>query len=370
MASASYRICARCVMDTSDPDIAFDGKGICHHCHAFDAALARLPSSAESGQARLLAMAERIRADGVGKPYDCVIGLSGGVDSSMVAVMIVDLGLRPLAVHLDNGWNSETAIGNIERLVVALNIDLHTEVLDWPSFADLQRAFLLASVPDCEVPTDHAILATLTRTAHRLGVRHIVLGTNLRTESHLPPAWSQGHGDWRYIAAIHRRFGRQPLRGFPHRSALTILRDRWLLRFHAPLDAIAYNKAVAKASLQQRVGWRDYGSKHHESIYTRWYQGFYLPTKFGFDKRRCHLSSLICSGQISRSEALAILAEPPYDPSLQQEDTAYVAKKLGLSETEMLDILRAPPRQFADYPSYARTWWCRAWRGWRRWRIA
>ncbi|MCX8040108.1 MAG: N-acetyl sugar amidotransferase [Planctomycetota bacterium] len=362
-AAEERRTCTRCVMDTSDPEIVFDAAGVCHHCHAYDQRLAALPASAEAGQRRLQAMVERLRADARGRPYDCVIGLSGGVDSSFVALLLVrELGLRPLAVHLDNGWDTEIAVHNIERLVAALDLDLHTVVLDWPSFADLQRAFLLASVPDCEVPTDHAIIAALFATARRFRIRHVVLGTNLRTESHLPRAWSRGHGDWRYIASVHRRHGSMPLRDFPHQDLWRLAWNRWRLRVHEPLDWIAYRKAAAKQRLISEIGWGDYGGKHHESIYTRWYQGCYLPRKFGFDKRRAHCSSLICSGELTRAEALRQLAEPPYDPELQAADTRYVARKLGLSEAQMQEIWRAPPRRFADYPSYAGSWWYRCWR--------
>jgi N-acetyl sugar amidotransferase len=301
---------------------------------------------------------ERVRqisVDGKSAPYDCIIGVSGGVDSTYVAWQVKQLGLRPLAVHLDNGWDSEIAVSNIRMVLDKVKVDLHTEVLDWPEFKDLQRSFLLASTPDAEVPSDHAIFACLYHTATKFGVKHVITGINTRTETHMPPAWSHGHFDYGYISAVQRQYGTRPLKSFPHYSfiqyatAFGHTHSTWHI-----LNYLDYSKTRALAFLQQELGWRDYGGKHFESIYTRWYQGVYLPRKFGYDKRRSHLSSRICSGELTRAFALEELAKPSYDPVLQEQDHDYIAKKLGFSAAELAAIMAAPPRHFREFPSYER----------------
>jgi len=354
--AAGLRRCTRCVMDTTDPLIQFDEHGVCGYCRTYDRNLELHVHSGQEGQKRLAAIVEEVKRRGAGKRYDCVIGLSGGVDSSYTALTVKRLGLRPLAVHLDNGWDSETAVSNIHRIVEVLQIDLSTHVIDWEEFRDLQLAFLKASTPDSEIPTDHAIVALMYRTAWRIGVGHVITGYNYRTESHLSPAWSQGHYDWRYIRGIHRRFGRVPLRTFPRLSWWAYRKSLRSLVTVDVLDYVDYVKSDAKAKLERELGWRDYGGKHFESIYTRFYQGCMLPKKFGYDKRKTHLSSLVCAGQIGRDQALAQLAGEPYPPEAQREDRAYVIKKLGLTEEELEGILRLPKRSYWDYPSYGRVY--------------
>ena len=345
-------LCARCVMDTSDPAITFDAEGICNHCREQEAHV-RADSQRRGTEGGLEAILDQIKAQGAGKQYDCVIGVSGGVDSSYVCLVVKRMGLRPLAVHLDNGWDSEGAVHNIERLVRRLEIDLYTEVLDWEAFRDLQLAFLKASTPDCEIPTDHAIWATLRRMAHKTGVRFIISGANTRTETHLPTAWSQGHIDWGYIKSVHRQFGTVPLRTFPRLDLWSLRRYREQ-RVIPILNYLDYIKNDAIAELQREVGWEPYGGKHHESIYTRFYQGYILPRKFGYDKRRNHFSSLICSGQMSREAALEELGHPPYSPRLQDEDREYVVKKLGITPADFEQLMHAPKKTFWDYDSYAK----------------
>ena len=343
-------------MDTSDPDIRFDVSGVCHHCHDYDQQVSQKLLAGAARDRERERLVAQIKADGAGKPYDCIIGISGGVDSTYVAYLVKrQFNLRPLAVHLDNGWNSELAVNNIAEALKRLSIDLHTHVIDWEEFKDIQLALLRASTPDSEIPSDHAIFSLMRETAARLGVRHIVSGCNVRTETHLPPGWSRGHMDWKYIREVHRRFGRLPIKTFPH---LTHLRKRWLERrqvWSDVLDLVDYVKKDAKELLIRELGWRDYGGKHFESIYTRFYQGYILPVKFGFDKRRAHLSSLICSGEVSRAEALEELKREPYPADMQREDRAYAVKKFGLTDAEFERILRAPPKTFWDYPSYARS---------------
>ena len=349
-------ICRRCIMDRSDPAIVFDADGICNHCRRYERQVRDHVHTGDEGRRRLQELVDRIKQDGAAKPYDCIIGVSGGVDSTFVAWQVKELGLRPLAVHLDNGWDSEVATTNIHTVVQRVGIDLHTEVLDWEEFRDIQLAFLRASVPDAEIPSDHAIFACLYRTASKFGVRHVITGLNVRTETHLPPAWSHGHFDYGYIKSVHQQFGTRPIRSFPHYSFFEYVTG--FSHTHQTLnllDYVDYSKTEALALLQSRLGWRDYGGKHYESIYTRWYQGVYLPRKFGFDKRRSHLSSRICSGELAREYALAEIAKPTYPADLQEQDCDYVAKKFGLSRAELDALFEAPPRSFAEFDSYERT---------------
>jgi N-acetyl sugar amidotransferase len=364
-----YRICRRCVMDTSDPEITFDGQGVCRHCHAYDRVVAACVVRGAEGRARLAAIAARIKEEGRRKRYDCIIGLSGGVDSSYVAWLVKQLGLRPLAVHLDNGWNSETAVRNIEQVVKKFGMDLHTHVLDWEEFRRLQVAFLRASTPDSEIPTDHAIVATLYHAARRHGVRWLIEGGNVVTESMVPRTWSHGHFDWRYIRHVNQAFGGAELASYPHLTAFDFevrLRLRNLERLQI-LHYVDYRKREALETLTRDAGWTPYGRKHYESIYTRFYQGYILPTKFGFDKRRAHLSCLVNNGELMREEALAELKEPAIPGGQLREDRAFVLKKLGLTEREFEAIMALPRKTFWDYPSYETGLYrSPAWRAYRR----
>jgi N-acetyl sugar amidotransferase len=352
--TSNYRICTRCLMDTSDPEILFDEKGVCNHCHDHDRLMTQKAITGTAGEKYLQKLVEEMKRAGRGKPYDCLIGVSGGVDSTYVAYLVKKMGLRPLAVHMDNGWDSELAVKNIEETLKRLGIDLHTEVLDWEEFKSLQVAFLKASTPDSEIPSDHAIWAVMGDLADKLKVKYIISGFNVRTETHLPRAWSQGHFDWKYIRSVHQQFGRGHLRTFPHIGFFTYYRRLFTQRRVDILNYIDFNKTDAMKILEQELGWRYYGGKHYESIYTRFYQGYILPTKFGYDKRRSHLSSLVCSGEMTRDAALKELDKPTYQPSMQEEDREYVVKKLGLNDEEFEAILNAPKKTFWDYPSYGR----------------
>jgi N-acetyl sugar amidotransferase len=340
-------------MDTVvDKDIVFDSQGLCHHCTRYDRLLSTRVIRGEAGKAALAKLVERIKRDGKGKEYDCIIGVSGGVDSTYVAYLVKQLGLRPLAIHLDNGWNSELAVKNIERVLRKLDIDLYTRVLNWEEFRDLQVSFLKASTPDGEIPTDHAIVATLWGEASRRGIRYLISGMNFATESVSVPAWSYGHSDWRFIKDVHRRFGTVKLTSFPHFTLAYLL--LWVnlvrrIRTVSILNYVDYHKESAMQLLQSELGWEYYGGKHHESLYTRFYQGHVLPRKFGVDKRYGHLSDLIKSGQLTREQALEEVRKPPYPEDLQQQDVAYVCKKLGLSAEQWDEIMRAPVRSFRDY---------------------
>lgn len=348
-----YRVCRRCIMDTTDPDIVFDAAGVCNHCHQYDESIRLHTLTGPSASAKVQEIVAMCKRDGEGRKYDCVLGVSGGVDSTFVAYKVKQLGLRPLAVHVDNGWDSELAVKNIEHICRKLEVDLHTIVLDWEEFRDLQLSFIKSGTPDWEIPSDHAIAAGMLQTAKLHGVAHIITGYNARTESHLPAAWSQGHADWRYLRSVHTRFGSRRLSGFPRLPFSFMLLPRYP-RWIDILNYLDYSKKEAMPFLERELGWRYYGGKHYESIYTRFYQGYVLPKRFGYDKRLAHLSSLICSGEISRDEALAEREQEAYSAELQKEDLAYFLKKLGLSADEFDRLMAIPKRTMWDYPSYAK----------------
>jgi len=339
-------------MDTSDAFITFDERGFCNHCRTFERKLAEeLPPLDRAGDL-LARLVVQIKAEGRGRPYDCVIGLSGGVDSSYVALQVVRLGLRPLAIHLDNGWNSELAVKNIESIVRTLDIDLITHVLDWDEFADLQRSFFYASVSNCEMPTDHAINATLFHHAAKHRIRHIISGSNLMTEGmHLPPAWGHDNKDWANILDIHRKHGRVPLKTFPRMTFFNFLWYVFVrrIRFVPLLNLVPYRKDEVTHVIEKELGWRNYGRKHGESSFTRFYQEHYLPVKFGFDKRRLHLSTLIMSGQISREEALRQLVAPLFVPQELRDYEELFLKKLRFTREEWAKILATAPRAHTEY---------------------
>lgn len=347
----THQSCTRCIMDTTDPDIAFDARGVCNHCHRYEqVARTRLIPSAER-PARLSALVAEIKTAGRGKPYDCVIGVSGGVDSTYVAWLVKDLGLRPLAVHLDNGWNSELAVANIEKTLKTLDIDLYTHVIDWEEFRDLQVSFLKASTPDGEVPTDHAIFALLYRMTAQHGLRHVITGTNVATEAVLPEKWGYGYFDWRYVKDVHRRFGTSRLTTYPHFSLLGLAYYAFVrrVRMVSILNHIEYDKAAAMRLLQDKLGWVYYGGKHYESIYTRFYQAYVLPRKFDIDKRKAHLSTLVLSGQMTRVQALEAMEQPVYPEKALLEDRDYCIKKLALTPAEFDAIMKSPNKTFLDY---------------------
>lgn len=349
-----YRMCTKCVMDTTDPNIVFDENGICSHCHAYERDIKNNVFTGEEGTKRIKEIVARIREEGKNKEYDCLIGVSGGVDSSFLAYKVKEFGLRPLAVHLDNGWDSAQAASNIRKVLNKLGINLYTHVIDWEEFKDLQLSFLKSSTPDSEIPSDHAIIALMTRMASKIGVRYIISGHNFRTETHLPPAWSQGHFDWRYIKNVHRQFGTLPLKTFPHITPYVFIRYLYLQKWVFLLNYIDYNKTEAMKILENELGWVYYGGKHYESIYTRFYQGYILPVKFGYDKRKAHLSSLICSGEITRDEALEELKKDTYPKEMQEQDKIFLLKKFGITDDEFEAIMNAPKKTYWDYPSYGK----------------
>lgn len=348
-----FKRCAKTVMDTTDPDITFDADGISNHYYEYHELAKKVLLPSPEREQKLEQILHEIKASGTGHEYDCILGLSGGVDSSYMAYLAAKFGLRPLVIHFDNGWNSELAVKNIENIVKKLNFDLETFVIDWEEFRDIQVAFLKASVPNVEVPTDHAIKASLYKIANERNIKYILSGSNVVTEGILPDSWGHQADDLRSLRAIHARYGKLRLKSFPQLSIgkyayYTFVRN---IRSFRILDYVDYNKAAAIDVLEQELGWRYYGGKHYESVFTQFFQAYYLPVKFGIDKRKAHLSTLICSGQYSREEALKDLERDLYPVGLLQDHLTYVLKKLQLSEKEWEEIMQAPLRSHRDFPS-------------------
>ncbi len=353
------KICSRCIMDQTAKEIEFDENGVCNFCRHYDEVLVNEIFSDKGGEEKLNKLIAEIKDKGKNSQYDCLIGLSGGVDSSYVAYVIrKKYGLRAFAVHLDNGWNTELAVANVEQIVKRLDIDLHTYVLDWKEFRDIQISFLKSSISNIEIPTDHAIWALLIKTAAKMKIPYIIAGNNVVTESIMPESWLYGSKDSRLIKAIHNLFGKVKLKTYPSLTTFNYVEYLLLrgIRWIPILNYIHYNKADAKQLLINELGWRDYGGKHYESIFTRFFHAYYLPVKFGYDLRKSYLSALVCSGQISRIEALNEISNPPAPEELLIQDRDYVMKKLGLSEEEFKSIIEATNKTYKDYPNNEALW--------------
>jgi N-acetyl sugar amidotransferase len=347
-------------MDTSAPDIRFDPSGVCNYCRDFLESRRRyLEDDPVTRQRRLDALLAEVREAGRGKRYDCIIGVSGGVDSSWALALAVDLGLRPLAVHMDNGWNAELAQNNIANLVRGLGVDLYTHVIDWPEYRGLMEAFFASDVIDVELLYDNAGIAVNFQAAAREGLQHMLNGTNVATEGmRMPPTWNWFKYDKRNIKSISRQFGGPRLKTFPSIGTLDMIRYhlrgiRWL----SFLDYFDYRKRDALQYLQGRFNYKPYPFKHYESVFTRFYQGFILPTKFGIDKRRLHLSTLVMNGEMRRDEALGDLEGLPYESEkLLRDDTAYFLKKMGWSREKLNAYLARPGVPHDAYPTEKRLW--------------
>lgn len=362
-----YQMCRRCVMDTTDPEISFGNDGVCSHCRRFELEMKPHWKPTPEGARELEQIIAQIKAEGQGKRYDCVIGLSGGVDSSYLAVKVVEWGLRPLVVHVDAGWNSELAVKNIEQIVTKLGLDLVTCVVDWEDMKELHLSFLRAGLANQDVPQDHAFFAALYKYATEAGIRHVISGANYATEGVLPQSWGYDAMDATHVRSVHRKFGTRPLKDFPIISFYQYyfyfpkVKNMAVI---APLNYMPYEKAMAVDYLEKNFGWRYYGGKHYESRWTRFFQAHYLPTKFGYDKRKAHLSSLIVSGQLSRGEALQELEKPLYSDNELADDKAFVAKKLGIDVAQLERFIAEKPRHYTEFPTNAQQvkWGLRAMR--------
>lgn len=351
-----FQVCKNCVMDTSDSQIEFDGNGVCDHCNDFYNNLLPKWHTDERGRAELERKVVQIKKSGEGKPFDCILGLSGGLDSSYLAhVAVKQLGLRPLAFHVDGGWNSELAVHNIEVIVNKLGLDLFTEVIDWEEMKDFQLAFIKAGVSNIDIPQDHAFVATMYHFAYKHEITHILNGGNISTECvRNPLEWMYYGTDMAQIKDIQKRFGTRELKKYPlsgilwHKLYLRYVKQIEVVK---PLDLVPYIRKDAIKLLEDEYGWRSYPQKHFESRFTKFYEGYWLPTKFGYDTRKVQFSSLILTKQMSRDEALEILSKPPYDEVGVAHDFEYIATKLGISVDELKGYLNGPNKSHKDYKS-------------------
>lgn len=346
-------ICKRCVMDDSALDFFLTASG-CNYCDSYYQYQKNLPVNQGDASLLLDKKISEIRNKSQNLKYNCVIGLSGGVDSTYLAWLVKkQFGLRPLAVHVDNGWNDELAVHNIEKIVKTLSLDLITEVLDWKTFSSIQRAFLKASVPDCEIPTDHAIYSSLYKIARKMNIPTIIVGSNPSTEYIMPLVWSQGHRDWKYISSIAQNFENINTSKIPHTGFLKRLYNVKFSNISREqlFHYLQFDKKVAEECIKHEFNWEPYQYKHYESVYTKFFQGYWLPKKFGFDKRKAHLSNLICANQITRKEAIDILSEPAISPQDEIELINYICEKLDLNRKEFDELLENPNKSFYHYPS-------------------
>ena len=352
-----YQLCNRCVMDTSDQAIKFNDKGICDHCVNFETKIKPNWHPNDIGAAKLNRLVKQIKRDGKGKEFDCIIGISGGIDSSYLLYYAkVVLGLRPLAFSVDTGWNLNVAIENIEKIVRFLDVDLVTEIVNWNEMKDLQLAFFKSQVAYQDLPQDHVIFAGLYNYASKNKFKHVLTGGNFSTECIREPIEWVYQNDLRMINDIHKKFGKNSLSTLPRSSMFKYkIYNRFLkgMRVHRLLDLIPYRKDHATKTLQEKFNFEPYANKHYESIFTRFYEGFWLPKKFGFDKRRAHFSSLVLTNQLSRDSALDILKNPPYESNQASKDLEYICKKLSISKNEFLDLMGQPNKSFQNYRNHS-----------------
>jgi len=356
--SAPYQICSNCVMDTSDSKIVFDERGWCDYCRHFHATILPVWHPDQESEKRLFETAEKIRQQGKGKDFDCIIGLSGGLDSSYTAYITKEkLGLRPLLFHVDAGWNTDQAVGNIEALVDGLGLDLYTEVIDWEEMKDLQVAFLKSQIAHQDIPQDTAFFSALYKFARQNKIKYVLTGGNYSTECcREPDEWGAYPGiDRTFILGIHSMFGKRPLRSFP---IIDVFQSKIYYKYFLgmtvfkPLDLVPYRKKEAEIELEARFGWKKFRHKHHESRFTRFLEDYWLPRKFGFDRRRAHFSSLILTGQMTRQEALDRISRPEMDEHFLECEFEYVAHKLDLSVDELRAIFAGENRNsYDDYKS-------------------
>lgn len=350
------RICKTCIMDESDNTISFDGNGICCYCNNFHSEIVPSWHTDERGYKVLMENAEKIKSDGEGRDFDCIIGLSGGLDSSYCAYIAKEvMGLRPMLFHVDAGWNTDQAVSNIEKLVDGLGLDLFTDVVNWEAVKRMQVAFLRAGVPDQDLVQDAAFFSGLYKFAHKYKIKHIITGSNFSTEAcREPEEWGGYLGiDKSLFGDIWRQCGDgKPNDGFPLVDILVY--KLWYqkvlgMKVHHPLNLVPYEKKDAEDELERLYGWKRFQHKHHESRFTRFYEDYWLPRRFGFEKRRAHFSSLIMTGQATRDQALDRISRPEMDEHFLKQEFEYVAHKLGLSVQELQQLFEMPKKTYRDY---------------------
>tara|TARA_B100001029_G_C15044759_1_gene446288 strand:+ start:613 stop:1743 length:1131 start_codon:yes stop_codon:yes gene_type:complete len=353
-----YRVCSNCVMDTTDSDITFNSEGVCDHCLTFEEKISPFWDNSDSRLNEILKISENIKLKGRGKDFDCIIGMSGGIDSSYLVYLAKEkLDLRPLVFHVDAGWNSQEAVNNIEKIVDGLGLDLYTEVINWEEMKDLQLSFFKSGVPHIDTPQDHAFFATMYKFANKYKVSHILTGANYSTESiRNPKEWMYYQSDSTQIRSIHKKYGNLDLKLFPltniiwHKLYLPFFKG---IKVYRPLDFMKYEKEEATQFLVDNYGYQRYAQKHFESRFTRFYESYWLPEKFGFDTRKVQYSSLILSKQMTREEALVSLKEPAYDPEVLDEDIEFVCNKLEITKSELLSYLNSKNKSYKDYKNQA-----------------
>ncbi len=355
MSKKTYRICANCIMDTTDPNIHFDERGWCDYCQNFHSNIKPNWHPDENGENELIKIAEKIKKEGKGKDFDCIIGLSGGLDSSYTAYIVKEImGLRPLLLHVDAGWNTDKAVGNIEKLVNELGLELYTEVINWEEMKDLQVAMLRAQIADQDIPQDTAFFSALYKFSRKYKIKYVLTGGNFSTECcREPDEWGAYPGiDKTLINDIHSKFGRIPLETFPIVDIMVYkLYYKYVLGMEVikPLNFVPYIKKDAEAKLEELFGWEKFQHKHHESRFTRFYEDYWMPRKFGYEKRRAHFSSLIMTGQMTRDEALQRISEPEMDSHFLEREFEYVANKLDLTVEELQKIFEGENKTYKDY---------------------
>jgi N-acetyl sugar amidotransferase len=348
------RICTKCVMDTTDSKITFDDKGVCDHCNTYYSDILPKWHTDEKGHNELLQIIDKIKKEGKGKDFDCIMGMSGGIDSSyLLYVMKEKYGLRPLVFHVDAGWNSQIAVNNIERLIDGLGSDLYTDVINWEEIKDLQLSFFKSGVSHIDVPQDHAFFATMYKFASKHKIKYILTGGNYSTECvRNPLEWMYYQSDSIQLKDIHRKFGDKPLKTYPvtnilwHKIYLPYIKGIKLIR---PLDYVPYDKEKAMQLLVDKFGYQKYPQKHFESRFTRFYESYWLPERFGYDTRKVQYSSLILTGQMTREVALEKLRLPAYDKESIHQEFEFVANKLGITIDELQSYLDAPKKTYKDY---------------------
>ena len=354
MSGNNYQICTNCVMDTSDSRIVFDDNGVCDHCNDFLHNVSPTWDTGEKGRSVLNQIVANIKREGKNKEFDSILGLSGGVDSSyMLHLAVKEFGLRPLVFHVDGGWNSELAVHNIHVMIDKLGLDLYTEVINWEEMKDFQLAFFKSGVPHIDIPQDHAFVATLYNFAYKHNIKYILNGGNLSTECVRNPMEYLYYGtDMKQINDILSKFGTVKMESYPFSS---IFRHKIYLRYFKQIQVVRllnylpYNKELALSLLEKEYGWKPYPQKHFESRFTKFYEGYWLPERFGFDTRRVQYSSLILTNQMTRDEALEKLKVPAYNPSTIDEEFKYIATKLGITESELRKYFTMPKKFYWNY---------------------